>query len=116
MRLEYFGTNLIEPNNNFFEVTGDSIYLSSSYSGKIKELGFYPELLSNKTKAGETEFLNINGFSVLVINGSPTNPNPNSKSVFFTKGNYDYPEFKKELLDHGFFREVINFMPFPVEL
>jgi hypothetical protein len=120
--LFYFGTALDAAGHYFFKLENDRmIDKGLSFpkgSGmpitKIDQWPFNPEDLPKSRRNGDSEYLQIDCYSIYAICGSCKDGRPGSKSVFFTPENVSKDDFKAIILNTQIAKTIIEKMPFEV--
>jgi hypothetical protein len=107
----YFGTNLGDA-GHFFWILYDDImeYMGHKQFSKIP---FNPEELTNGFKRGEHRVMQIGDYTVWVIEGSPADKRPGSKSIFFVKEKLSNVEMIQRVASISIARKLIAALPVP---
>lgn len=115
----YYGTNLTSYGHYFWHVTDTGL---KSVNIRFQDIPFNPEELPRHPKGsghyyqdGHCAFYTENGYSIFAITGSCKDHRQNSKTVFFTKGNFTFQQVWEALCDYQVFKDMIGQMKFRVQ-
>lgn len=111
--MEYFGTNLRCAGHYRWVLNRESFPYENTLD--VSDLPFHPEKLTYGLKKGETSFLNIEGYTVLAISGSPVDQRGGTKSVFWVKKEISRNEMINEIMSNPLGKKIIEQMPFEVK-
>jgi hypothetical protein len=113
--MNYFGTNLTSAGHYFWTLEDDKLHTPRL---SFVDYPFDPYTILDKKRPryvkGETGFLQIDGYSVLAIEGSPTDDRWGTVSVFFVRELIDRELLCERILAHPFAKQIIACMPFDV--
>lgn len=111
--MKYYGTGLTSAGHNIFDMSGD--YMNSE-GINFSQLPFHPEELTNNLPNGQVVFYQGGGFTVLGISGGCYDKRPGTKSIFWLKESLSKEEIVNRIKENKLAMEIINAMPFEVNL
>jgi hypothetical protein len=120
--LYYFGTALDVAGHYFFKLENDrmndkGLSFPEGYGIPVTKnylWPFNPEEMPKSRRNGDSEYLQIEGYSIYAICGSCKDGRPDSKSVFFTNENVSKDDLKAIILNTPIAKTIIEKMPFEV--
>lgn len=113
MELEYFGTSLDTHGHYFWLLCGNSMMKSRR---EFASLPFNPYDLTRGMEKGHVVFSQIDGYTIMAIEGSCFDKRGGTKTVFFEKTTIGSGpvEFREKLLAHPYASKIIEALPFIV--
>lgn len=118
-KIYYYGTNLSQAGHYYWELEKDNLKYLGLRMEKPKFFSpyDYPEYEhGEKMRKGKSQFLHLNGHSILAIEGSCSDNRFGTRSVFFIEGIMEKDKFIELLKSHKIFNEMVDQMNFEIEI
>lgn len=117
--MNYFGTDLKTHGHYFWQLDGDTM----NYMGLcFDHFPFDPETILQESRPkgatyykGECGFFQVNGWSIIAIEGGCIDKRGGTKSVFFVKENLNKQEMKERIESIPVAKKILSQMPFQVK-